>query len=123
MASLIKVDEMQSNEAALMTFNTGAYNPAQTLTVTGGSAPLSERTQWDAEAVPVVRMPIPEGVMLTVHPNAPTVQGMYMTIIYPVGPEYSLHDTFDLEAVEVPAPVDTEVHRVYYSRNSLWRDA
>jgi hypothetical protein len=123
MTSLIKVDEMESHVAPLMKFNTGAYNLAQTLTVTGGSAPASERTQWDAEAIPVVRLPVPTGAVLNVMPNVPTVEGMYMTIIYPVGPVYALGSAFDLTTVEVPAPVDTEVHRVYYSSGSLWRDA
>ena len=123
MASLIKVDEMEANSAPLMKFNVGAYNLAQTLTVTGGSAPASERTQWDAEAIPVVKLPVPAGSVLNVMPNVPTVEGMYMTIIYPVAPMYALGSAFDLDTVEVPAPTDAEVHRVYYSSGSLWRDA
>ena len=123
MASLIKVDEMEANTAPLMKFNTGAYNLAESLTVTGGAAPFAERTQWNAEAIPVVRLPAPAGEALNVIPDAPTVEGMYMTITYPVGPLYLMGDTFDVDTVEVPAPTDAEVHRVYYSSGSLWRDA
>ena len=121
MASLIKVDEMEANTAPLMKFNTGAYNLAELLTVTGGAG-ATTRTGWDAEASPVVKMP-DSSATLIVSPNAPTVQGMYMTIIYPIGVTYFMADTFDTATVDVPAPTDTEVHRVYYSSGLLWKDA
>ena len=123
MASLIKVDEMEANTAPLMKFNTGAYNLAATLIVNGGTPPISERTSWNAEAIPVVKLPTPTGSALNVMPNAPTVEGMYMTIIYPIGVTYFMADTFDTATVEVPAPTDAEVHRVYYSSGLLWKDA
>ena len=123
MASLLRVDEMDSNTEPLMKFQTGAYNLAELLTVTGGSAPISERTSWNAEAIPVVRLPTPTGSALNVMPDAPTVEGMYMTIIYPAGPVYAMGDGFDIGTVETPAPTDAEVHRVYYSSGLLWKDA
>ena len=121
MASLIKVDEMEANTAPLMKFNTGAYNLAEPLTVTGGSG-VTTRTGWDAEASPVVKMP-DSSATLIVSPNAPTVAGMYMTIIYPVGPVYAMSGGFDTDTVETPAPSDTEEHRVYYSSGLHWKDA
>jgi hypothetical protein len=119
MASLLRVDEMQSNESPLMRFNTGAFNPVEQLYLTG-----SLETVWDPEADPVVILPGADiSTVLNVKPQAPTVSGMYITIIYPVGVTYFLGGAFDLDYVEVPAPTDTQVHRVYYSSGNLWKEA
>jgi len=125
--ALIKVDEMEANTAPLVKFNTGAYNLTELLTVTRGTPPIGEWAEWNAEAIPVVKLPTPSGSLLNVGPAAPTVEGMYMTIIYPVGPVYGMGNGFDLDTVETPAPADTEVHRVYYSSKVgsfyKWKDA
>lgn len=119
MASLIKVDEMESNSAPLMKFNVGAYNKTEDAVSNAGTV------TWNPETSPVVVITNtgePEPSEVAVYPNVPTVDGMYMTVIYPQGAVVSLSAAFH-ESTNVPDASAGLVHRVYYSRNSLWRDA
>jgi len=122
MASLIKVDEMQANNTALMKFNSGAFNPTVNLTVTGGSGVTSE-TAWDAEANPVVLLPN-TSTILDVLPGIPTVNGMYITIIYPTFVIFTMSlVSFDPLIIVPDTSPGASIHRVYYSNAGLWYDA
>jgi len=119
MASLIKVDEMQANQAAIMKFNTGAFNETQEVPSSNGTV------SWNPESSPVIVITNtgePEPSEVTVDPAIPTVDGTYITVIYPHGAVLSFSASFD-PLIDVPDPSGGAIHRVYYSRNGLWWDA
>ena len=120
MASLIKVDEMEANTVPLMKFNTGAYNERQDAPSNAGTV------AWNPETSPVVEITntgAPEPSAFTANPSTPTVNGMYMTVVWPEGSVVSFDmGKFDDSVVE-PDCSSGPVHRVYYSSGYKWRDS
>ncbi len=120
MASLLRVDEIGTNEAAHVKFNVAAYNerhdaPSQAGTVT-----------WNPAAFPVVEITntgAPAPSAFTASPDVPTVNGMYMTVVYPEGSVVSF-DILKFDAsVEEPDCSGGPVHRVYHGADGRWWDA
>ncbi len=120
MPSLLKVDQLGSvSPSGYITFNSMVYNEMEALSVTGSSG-VTSRTEWNPEESPVVMMPNTT-TTLTVLPSIPSVDGMYMTVLFQAGVIYIMGSTFSSN-IYIPDALALDVHRVYYSRNGFWYD-
>jgi hypothetical protein len=95
----------------------GQYNEIYFPTNTGNT-PVDRTNAWSAEQYPVSRLTIPEAQGLIVSCLAPTVEGMYMTIILPANFLYIANELVMAEPIPEVGGVD--LHVVYRSYQGLW---